>query len=447
MTELLPAEASGVRRQRIKLQPWIRSRLWAQVLVGMILGLAVGAALGPDTAVVDIRTAEVLGAWLALPGKLFLGLIAMVLVPLVFASIVGGLAGASSAGDLRYIGLRFAAFVVGTTLLAAWLGVALAQWIRPGDGFSDTALAGAAPQVTIAPFDAAAAPEMIAGLLPANPIASIGSGDMLAVVILAVLVGLASTQVERARITPFLALLDALLSIAMTIVKWAMFLAPFAVFGLIAQLVMRVGLETIVGLSNYVATVLIGLILLFLVYIAVVSIWVNPVRFMKIAGSNLLLAFSTSSSAAVMPMTIQTARRLGVPESVASLVVPLGATMNMAGTALYQSVAILFLAQLAGIELATSQIVAVTLTLVASSIGAPGTPGVSIAILIAVATGFGIPVEGMVLILGVDRLLDMSRTTANVTGDLVASVALRRSAPPHVASTSPHSPTPGEQPS
>lgn len=183
-----------------------------------------------------------------------------------------------------------------------------------------------------------------------------------------------------------------------------------------------------IGLSAYVGTVLLGLVLLFALYLVIAMLLggTGPLQFLRIAGGTLLLAFSTSSSSAIMPMTIHTARRLGVPEAVANLVVPLGATMNMAGTALYQSVAILFLAQLAGIDLSLVQIAVITATLVASSIGAPGTPGVSIAILISVATGFGIPTEGMVIILGVDRLLDMSRTTVNVTGDLVASLALRK---------------------
>ncbi|WP_417589147.1 dicarboxylate/amino acid:cation symporter [Pararhodobacter oceanensis] len=213
----------------------------------------------------------------------------------------------------------------------------------------------------------------------------------------------------------------------MNIVKWAMFLAPFAVFGLMAQLVMRMGFETMIGISGYVGTVLLGLALLLAFYLLIAFVFarITPVRFVQAAGSNLLLAFSTSRSSAVMPVTIQSARQLGVPENIANLVVPLGATMNMAGTALYQAVAILFLAQLAGIEPTPIQIAVVVGTLVASSIGAPGTPGVSIAILVSVATNMGIPVEGMVIILGVDRLLDMCRTSVNVTGDLIAAVLLR----------------------
>lgn len=268
---------------------------------------------------------------------------------------------------------------------------------------------------------------MIVNILPSNPTASIVQGDMLAVVVLALLVGISVTQVQRTRTAPFLALMDALLSISMNIVKWAMFLAPLAVFGLMAQLVRRMGFETMLGISGYVGTVLLGLAGLLCLYllIAMTFAGVTPLRFVRTAGSNLLLAFSTSSSSAVMPVTIQSARLLGVPESIANLVVPLGATMNMAGTALYQAVAILFLAQLAGIDLTPIQIGVVVGTLVVSSIGAPGTPGVSIAILINVATSMGIPVEGMVIILGVDRLLDMCRTVVNVTGDLVAAVLFR----------------------
>lgn len=411
--------------QRYKLRIWIRTRLWAQVLVGMVLGFGVGTLLGPDVGWLHPDTADIVAAWLSLPGQIFLGLIAMVLVPLIFSSIVGGLTGARSAGELRSVGGRLAIFILLTTTAAAWIGVVLARWLVPG-----RKIAGPTEQVALPagspPLDGSRAPEMIAGILPTNPTASIVQGDLLAVVVLAVLVGLAAIQVSRTKVAPFLALLDALLSLSMTIVKWAMFLAPFAVFGMMAQLVMQVGLSTIGGMWIYVVTVLLGLALLLVLYLVLVAALarMNPLDFLRTASGTLLLAFSSSSSSAVMPMTMATAKRLGAAESTANLVVPLGATMNMAGTALYQSVAILFLAQMAGIELGTGQIVLITTTLVASSIGAPGTPGVSIAILLSVAAGFGIPTEGMVIILGIDRLLDMSRTAVNVTGDLVATLLL-----------------------
>ncbi len=422
-----------ISRQRFKLRAWITTRLWAQVIAGMILGIGVGLLLSEETGLVAPQLAETIGAWLALPGRIFLALIAMVLVPLIFSSIVGGLTGAGSGGELRAVGGRLAAFILTTTFAAAIVGATLARWIRPGDGLSGLFDVRDAvpplpvpndPEVAIGP---ATAPDVIVNILPANPTASIVQGDMLAVVVLALLVGISVTQIDRSRAAPFLGLMDALLSISMNIVKWAMFLAPFAVFGLMAQLVTRIGLDTVGGISRYMGTVLGGLALLLVLYVLVAALGarLGPLRFLRAAGGTLLLAFSTSSSSAVMPVTIQSARRLGVPESIANLVIPLGATMNMAGTALYQAVAILFLAQMAGVELDTGQLVVVILTLVASSIGAPGTPGVSIAILISVATNMGIPVEGMVIILGVDRLLDMCRTVVNVTGDLVAAVLLR----------------------
>ncbi len=433
MADIVSEPRVHLQHQRFRLRAWIRTRLWAQVLAGMVLGFATGIVLGPDVGWLAPEMSDAVGRWLALPGQIFLGLIAMVLVPLIFTSIVGGLTNAGSGADLRAVGSRLAGFIIVTTVAAAWIGVALAQWFKPGAGMAGAftgfaaSEADALPEPSASPFDGARAPDIIAGILPTNPAAAITQGDMLAVVVLAVLVGLACLQVDRDKIAPFVRLLDALLSIAMVIVKWAMFLAPFAVFGLMAQLVMRIGLGTVAGMSAYVGTVLLGLAILLGLYMLIVMLLarVSPIAFLRDAAGTLLLAFSTSSSSAIMPMTITTARIMGVPSSIANIVVPLGATMNMAGTALYQSVAIIFLAQMAGIELSLPQIALITGTLVASSIGAPGTPGVSIAILVSVAAGFGIPVEGMVIILGVDRLLDMSRTAVNVTGDLVACVTLR----------------------
>lgn len=424
-------------QQSAKMHSWIQTRLWAQVMVALVLGIAAGLLLGPEGGLISAETARWLGAWLALPGQLFLGLIAMVLVPLVFASIIGGLTGSGSSEALQRIGLRFAGFVLATTFAAAAIGITLADIVRPGNALSGSfgiSSGTAVPNGDEATFDLGKAPELIAAILPDNPTASIVQGDLLAVVILALLVGVAATQVTRDRIEPFLSVLDALLSICMTIVKWAMFLAPLAVFGMMAQLVMQIGFDTLIAVSAYVGTVLLGLLLLFLLYLAILAIFcrIGPARFFRQAGETLLLAFSTSSSTAVMPSTVQSAKKLGVPRDVANLVVPLGATMNMAGTALYQSVAILFLAQMSGIELNAGQIMVMTVTLVASSIGAPGTPGVSIAILASVAAGFGIPVDGMVIVMGVDRILDMSRTSVNVAGDLTASTLLRNVAVPVV---------------
>ncbi|MEO1045121.1 MAG: dicarboxylate/amino acid:cation symporter [Pseudomonadota bacterium] len=422
-------------QQYSKIQSWVSTRLWAQVMVALVLGIIAGLICGPEAGLVSADTAQSLGNWLALPGQLFLGLIAMILIPLVFASIIGGLTGSGSGDALQQIGLRFAIFVIATTFAAAGIGIMLATTLAPGAGLAGSIAISTAmpiPEAAETGIDLGSAPEIISNILPTNPTASVVQGDLMAVVVFALMIGIAATQVARDKIAPFLSVLDALLSICMTIVKWAMYLAPWAVFGMMAQLVMRIGLDTLLGVSAYVGTVLLGLFLLLCLYLAILTIFgrIAPGAFFRHAGETLLLAFSTSSSTAVMPSTVEAAKKMGVSREVANLVAPLGATMNMAGTALYQSVAILFLAQMSGIELSTSQIMLMTITLVASSIGAPGTPGVSIAILVSVAGGFGIPADGMVIVMGVDRLLDMSRTSVNVAGDLTACALLRNVAIP-----------------
>ena len=427
-----PPTLKSLRHLRHRVRAWTRTRLWAQVLAGLVLGLVFGTFIGPDLGWVAPETAEVVGRWVALPGNIFLRLISMVLAPLVLGSIVLGLTRSESGGDLRSVGLRFMTFVVVTTTMAAATGIALAQIFEPGAYVDASGLvtgegAEAAAPAAEAGSESAAlhAPDMIAELIPANLLTAVAERNMLAIVIFAVFVGMACLAAGRDRTGTVLELLDGVLEISMVIVKWAIFLVPYAVFGLMAQVVARVGLSTLVGLGAYVLTVVAGLFLLLLFYLVIVSVLGHkkPLWFLSRIGSVQLLAFSTSSTAAVMPLSVETAvKKLGVKESVANLVVPLAATVNMAGTALYQSVAIIFLAQMAGVDLATGDLILIVVTLVASSIGAPGTPGVGIVILENVALGFGIPTAGLVLILGVDRILDMCRTSVNVTGDLVACV-------------------------
>ena len=444
MTDLYVPVISPIRRLRNRANAWVRGRLWLQVVIGLAAGIVTGLLLGPELALVPRDTAEITTAWMALPGKLFLALIAMVLVPLVVASIIHGLSATADPLRLRDIGLRFAAYVVATTTAAAALGIALALTIKPGALID---LSGTAMAQTPLPVPAPVAadnsitaltqrmPDLLAGLVPQNVTQSILEGDMLAIVIFAILVGIACVTASRRLIEPFLTLLGAVLEVSMTVVKWAMFLAPWAVFGLMAQLVARVGAGTVLGMGAYVLTVLAGLLLLYAGYLAIVGTLtgMSPQRFMRAIGSVQLLAFSTSSSAAVMPLSIESAvSRLGVPEQTANLVIPLGATVNMAGTALYQSIAVIFLAQMSGVDLSAGQLAVVVLTLVASSIGAPGAPGVGIVILSNIVGGFGIPTAGLVLILGVDRILDMARTVVNVTGDLAACVLLSPPAAPDI---------------
>lgn len=215
----------------------------------------------------------------------------------------------------------------------------------------------------------------------------------------------------------------------MTVVRWAMWLAPFAVFGLIVQMTSRIGVTLLLGMGVYIATVLLGFVMLFIVYLVLLLIitrrsMTNSLRSMH---KTLLLAFSTSSSAAIMPLSIKTAEeKFGVRPSISQLVVPLSAAMNMSGTALYQSVATLFLAQIFGVEIGLSGLLLVVFVAVGVSIGSSGTPGVGLIILSVVLGSIGIPAAAVALIMGVDRILDMSRTALNVAGDLTACILMDR---------------------
>ncbi len=407
------------------LEAWIRTRLWAQVVAGLALGILAGYFLGPDLNWVERDTSESVARWLALPGNVFLGLISMVLIPLVIGSIVQGLTGSQSASELKTVGGRFLLYVLLTTTFAATLGIVLANRIEPGGMIQVDTSAKEAPPPP--PAGDVNVPEALVSMLPTNPLVAFAELDMLAIVLFAVIFGLACRASDQRRVDVLLSWISGMVEVSMRVVKWAMFMTPWAVFGLMAQLIANVGIGTVLGMTAYVLTVLAGLLVLLGLYLLLVAVLGkrNPLRFFSDIRDPVILAFSTSSSTAVMPLSIDTAvKKLAVPESTASLVIPLGATINMAGTALYQSVAITLLAQVAGVELSVPQQIMMVVTLVASSIGAPGTPGVGIVILGNIAGDFGIPLTALPLVLGVDRVLDMARTAVNLTGDLTACVLL-----------------------
>lgn len=410
-----------------KLESLVRGKLWLQVLLGMALGLLVGILMGPDVGLVAKKQAMITAEWIALPGEIFLRLIKMVLVPLVFFSIIRGLGG-SNIKELRRVGPKFLIYLLCTTTFACVLGIGLANLLEPGSYVQLNAKQSTDALMVLNNGSgdiAKSLPKTMVELIPENPLAAAMNGEMLSIVIFSLLFGIAFAMQNNNRIKHLLELLDDLLSIFMTIVKWAMHLAPIAVFGLTMRMAAETGLSVLFGMSMFVGTVLLGLLILLLFYYAILFTWkrMSPVFFeSKIAGVQ-LLAFSTSSSAAVMPVTIQTAEeKLEVDSSISEVIVPLGTTINMDGTAVYQSIAVIFMAQSAGMELTLAQMGLVVATLVASSIGSPGTPGVGVAILSAVAGNLGIPTAAHGLILGVDRILDMCRTAVNVTGDLTACV-------------------------
>ncbi|MDX1823309.1 MAG: dicarboxylate/amino acid:cation symporter [Thiohalomonadales bacterium] len=415
----------------------IKGRLWLKVTIGMGLGILTGILLGPTVGLVNPRTASAIGNWLALPGQLFLILIQMIVIPLVFASVIRGLAAGESMQQLQRLGLRVAIYFVMTSAIAISIGMAVASLIKPGNYIDSQQVQQimGSQQVTGLPSKTSTMPgleelpQKLITLLPSNPLTSMVEGQMLQVVIFAIIFGIALIMMTPAQAKPLLDLLGSLLEVCMTVVRVAMRLAPYAVFGLMTQITTKIGLDALLGMGMYVGTVLIGLGLLLCFYLIIVFLIGNmkPRTFLSNAREVMLLAFSTSSSAAVLPLTIKTAQeKLKIRSSIAQFVIPLGATVNMDGTALYQGVAAMFLAQVFGIDLGTGGMLLIIITAVGASIGAPATPGVGIIILAMVLDSVHIPVAGIALILGVDRMLDMSRTAVNVSGDLVASTVMNR---------------------
>jgi Na+/H+-dicarboxylate symporter len=436
----------SARRLAERLHGFVRARLWVQVLVAMALGIGTGLLIGPTGGLLPAGTATVVGQWLALPGSLFLAMVQMIVMPLVVASIVLGMTGAPDLQRLRRTGVRTGLFFLASTVVAALVGLAAALWVAPGHYLAPPAAVVQVAPAGGEPPSLATLPAQIARLVPNNPLRAGVEQNMLQIVVVAVFIGVALVTMERRLAQPLLDLLGAVQELSMVVVRWAMYLVPAAVFGLLAQLTARTGLDALLGMGVYVLTVLGALALamagLLAVYAAVRRR--SPLAFLRDTRDVLLLAFSTSSSAAVMPLTIRTAETaLGVAPSVARFVVPLGTTINMAGTALYQVIATMFLAQVYQVDVGLPGLLLVVVLAVGASIGSPGTPGIGIVILAMMLGTLGIPSEGIALIIGVDRILDMCRTTLNVSGDLVAASVIDRwvgpeDAPPNTAAdTSP----------
>ncbi|MCH8544418.1 MAG: dicarboxylate/amino acid:cation symporter [Alcanivorax sp.] len=414
----------SIPRLAARLTGFVRGKLWAQVLVAMVLGTGTGLLLGPTGNLVSPEAALLIGNWLALPGYVFLSLVQMIVIPLVIASIILGMTSSDDMQSLRSLGLRTGLFFLFSTLAAVMIGLVTVLLIRPGQYLSGGSLPDAGPVAESSRPSLMDLPHQLAGIIPTNPLQASVEQNMLQVVVFAILAGVALATLSRDQRRPLLDLLGAVQELSMVVVRWAMYLVPFAVFGLMAQLTTRMGIDALLGLGVYVLTVILALLVMMVVYLVLYRLLrgASPLAFLRQARDVMLLAFSTSSSAAVMPLTIQTAEtRLGVRSEVARFVIPLGTTINMAGTALYQVIATVFLAQVFQVDIGLSGLMLVVVLAVGASIGSPGTPGIGIIILAMLLGSVGIPAAGIALIIGVDRILDMCRTTLNVTGDLVAS--------------------------
>lgn len=396
----------------------------------MLAGIFTGILLGSDLSLVNRNIAQLTTSWLVVPGLIFINLLQMIMIPLIFSSIILGICSAENIENVKKLGIGTLIYFVFTTFIAVTIGIALSLWLEPGKSTTQikNTLNSNIPSATEIPtLDKY--PELFMSFFPKNPFLSITQGEMLNVIVFSILLGIAILSVSKDLSKPILEILNSVFQISMKIVNWAMALTPFAVFGLMAKAISSIGVELLVTLGVYMSVVLLGLVSILGVY-SIILIFLakrNPIGFFsKIAGLQ-LLAFSTSSSAAVMPVSIQTAtENLGVKKNIAEFIIPVGATINMDGTALYQAVATIFLAQYFGIELSPTQLVFILFATVGASIGTPSTPGIGIVILATILAGLGIPTEGMGIILGVDRFLDMCRTTVNVTGDITASCVMDR---------------------
>ncbi len=415
-----------------------RMGLPVQILVAMILGVAAGwllTAVGKQALVTD---------YIAIFGELFILLLKMVVVPLVFVSVLLGVAGL---GDIRKVGAlggKTIGYYLGTTGIAVIIGLLCVNLIAPGKGLESIRGQLEEEQAAIQAAEEAGetdeAPSVSTGMtiqktvLPGffqSPVRTDSNGvPILAIIMFALLLGAALTANGEKSDTA-IKMFQGIDTAMVTLVFWIMTLAPIGVFALMAKAIATLGIDYVVQLAAYVVTVFAALVIHFAVLVFLIARFaggVSPMRFLKGMAPAFELAFSTSSSSATLPVTIQCAtERVGVNQGVARFVLPIGATINMDGTALYTTVASIFVAQVYGLDMGFEQQIMIFLTATIVSVGTAGIPGASLALMSVIFTAVGIPLEGIGLVAGVDRILDMCRTTVNITGDSVGAVVIARS--------------------
>lgn len=383
------------------------------------------------------RLGQNLVDWTEWLGRLFLALIKMVVVPLVFFSLTVGVA---SLGDFRRLGRmggRTLGLFTGTTIVALTIGVGLANLIKPGNLMSEqdkarllSSYEGAAGSTAEAAAEAPSFTDQIISIVPSNPINSLANGDMLQIIFFALMFGIALTMLDERKSQPVVSLLDYMNEAMVMLVHVAMKLAPVGVAALLFKVVGTTGLSVLVALGVY-GLVVLGALLLHLgiTYGSIIRFGAKLpfFKFLRAIRPALLVAFSTSSSSAALPVTKECAEdNLNVSQPVSSFVIPLGATINMDGTALYQGVAAIFIAQIYNIPLGLSEQATIVTSATLASVGAAGVPGAGMITLAMVLTAIGVPTEGLALVLGVDRLLDMFRTATNVVGDSAVTAWMAR---------------------
>ncbi len=391
--------------------------LTIRILIGMVAGLTVGLLVQVTGAEPDsLIRIYLIDGLLDAGGQIFIASLKLMVVPLVFVSLVCGAASLGGHGNMGRVGGKTVGLYLLTTAIAISIALLLALVIAPGEGATG---ADITPSEFV-PKEAESIKETLINIFPTNPVAAMAQGSMLQVIVFALLFGIALSRSGKAgeRINNFF---DDLNEILMKLITMLISLAPYGVFCLMGVLFTKVGWAEIGKLAAYFGTVVLALLLhAIVVYPTLLTVFarINPLRFFAKMREPMLVAFSTSSSGATLPVTLRTVQqRVGVKNEVASFAVPLGATVNMDGTAIMQGVATVFIAQFYLFDLTIADYLMVILTATLASIGTAGVPGVGLIMLAMVLNQVGLPVEGIGLIIGIDRLLDMLRTSVNVVGD------------------------------
>ena len=408
----------------------------------ILIALVVGAGLGV-TANLTVGGEHPNVVWVnhfvAGPvGQVFLRMLFMVVMPLVFASISLGVAGL---GDLRKVGRvggKAIGYFLATTFLAASFGLVMVGIFKPGAGIPDdvrtrlmTTYAADASTKIAASEAGGFGVQTFVDIVTRNPVKSAVDGDMLGVIFFGLMFGAALTQIRPERAKPMIDVLEAINEVVIVIVGFAMRLAPYGVAALIFGVTSRFGFDLLKPLAGFVLVVLGALLLHLFVNLSIILrflIGINPVLFFSRIRSAMVTAFSTSSSNATLPTALQTAeQRLGIPPNIAGFVLPLGSTMCMNGTAIFEGITVIFLCQVFGIDLTFGGQIIVIVMSVITAVGAAGVPGGSIPLLVGILAMMGVPGEGIAIVLGVDRILDMTRSMVNVSGDLSATAYVAKS--------------------
>ena len=394
---------------------WTNLKLWQKIIIALILGVIVGAIVGPE--------AE---TYIKPFGSLFINLIKMLIVPLIFLSLVSGVTSMEDVQKMGRVGGKTFALYLATTAIAITIGLVVGTILEPGAGleFSKEGL-------TAKSMDAPGFVATLLNMVPRNPVASMADGKVLQIIVFAILFGIAlNLSGEKGK--PVKELIDSGAEIMYSLTHMVMAYAPYGVFALMAWVAGKFGLSILLPLGKIIAGVYIACLLHIGITLAGLGIILlgrlSPRPYFGGIVDAQAVAFTTTSSSGTLPVTIACAQEnLGVSKSVSSFVLPLGATINMDGTAIYQGVAALFVAQAFGIDLTAGQYGVIIVTATLASIGSAGVPGAGLIMLTLVLTTVGLPLEGIAIIAGIDRILDMARTATNVTGDLMVSVLIAKS--------------------